>query len=91
MNFKQTYFLLVFLLSVSVFSQNKIKGSIVDENSKPIIHASIYVDGSTIQTKTNEKGEFELNLPNGQYNLIAKADLFENFILGIKTNQNQRS
>ena len=89
MNFKQIYFLLLFLFSICVFSQNKVKGNVVDENSKPIGYASIYVDGSTIQTKTNEKGEFELNLPNGQYNLIAKADLFENYILGINTNQNQ--
>ncbi|GGE89856.1 CarboxypepD_reg-like domain-containing protein [Chishuiella changwenlii] len=82
MNLKQI-FLSLFLFSQIVFSQNIIKGKVIDENSKPISGASIYVDNSTINTKTNSNGEFELDLPNGQYNLIAKANLFENFILGI--------
>lgn len=82
MNLRQIY-LLFFLLSQIVFSQNIVKGKVIDENSNPVNGASIYVDNSTINTKTNDRGEFELNLPNGQYNLIAKANLFENFILGI--------
>ncbi len=64
-----------------------IKGKVIDEKSLPIINAEIYVDNSTIKSKTNEKGEFELNLPNGQYNLIVRASLFENYILNVNTNQ----
>ena len=64
-----------------------IKGRVIDEKSLPIINAEIYVDNSTIKSKTNEKGEFELNLPNGQYNLIIRASLFENYILNVNTNQ----
>lgn len=89
MNFKQLLFFITFLFSVSLFSQNIIKGNVVNENSKPIANTSIYVDGSTIQTKTNENGEFELNLPNGQYNIIARAEMYENYILSINTNQKQ--
>lgn len=84
MNLKQV-FLLLYIFPVILFSQNIIKGKVTDENSKPINAASIYVDNSTINTKTNQNGEFELSLPNGQYNLIAKANLFENYILGINT------
>ena len=89
MNFKQLLFFVTFLFSVNLFSQNIIKGNVVNENSKPITNTSIYVDGSTIQTKTNENGEFELNLPNGQYNIIARAEMYENYILSINTNQKQ--
>ena len=89
MNFKQLLFFVTFLFSVNLFSQNIIKGNVVNENSKPIANTSIYVDGSTIQTKTNENGEFELNLPNGQYNIIARAEMYENYILSINTNQKQ--
>ena len=69
-----------------IFAQNIIKGSVLDEFSKPIVNATIYVDGSTIKTVTNQEGVFEVSLPSGQYNLIAKANNFENFILSINTN-----
>lgn len=83
MIFKQ-YITVVFVLLFSLmYAQNIVKGSVTDENFKPIVHAIIYVDGSTLKTETNQKGEFELNLPNGQYNLIIRANLYENFILGV--------
>jgi len=87
MNFKQIIILGFFLISSNLFAQNTIKGKVIDEKSLPIINAEIYVDNSTIKSKTNEKGEFELNLPNGQYNLIVRASLFENYILNVNTNQ----
>lgn len=87
MNFKQFFILGFLLISSNLFAQNMIKGKVIDEKSLPIINAEIYVDNSTIKSKTNEKGEFELNLPNGQYNLIVRASLFENYILNVNTNQ----
>lgn len=87
MNFKQIIILGFLLISSNLFAQNMIKGKVIDEKSLPIINAEIYVDNSTIKSKTNEKGEFELNLPNGQYNLIVRASLFENYILNVNTNQ----
>lgn len=87
MNFKQIIILGFLLISSNLFAQNMIKGRVIDEKSLPIINAEIYVDNSTIKSKTNEKGEFELNLPNGQYNLIIRASLFENYILNVNTNQ----
>ena len=87
MNFKQIIILGFFLISSNLFAQNTIKGKVIDEKSLPIINAEIYVDNSTIKSKTNEKGEFELSLPNGQYNLIVRASLFENYILNVNTNQ----
>ncbi len=75
MNFKQIIILGFFLISSNLFAQNTIKGKVIDEKSLPIINAEIYVDNSTIKSKTNEKGEFELSLPNGQYNLIVQVCL----------------
>lgn len=85
----KTIYILMLLLYNQLFSQNIIKGVVKDENSKPITQAIVYVDGSTIKSNTNDQGEFTLDLPNGQYNLIVRADLFENFILGINSLDNK--
>ncbi len=89
MNIKSTFIILLLIQCNQLFSQNIVKGIVEDENSKPIAQAIVYVDGSTIKSNTNNQGEFTLDLPNGQYNLIVRADLFENFILGINSLDNK--
>lgn len=75
MNIKSTFIILLLIQCNQLFSQNIIKGVVKDENSKPITQAIVYVDGSTIKSNTNDQGEFTLDLPNGQYNLIVRANL----------------
>lgn len=89
MKLKQVYTLMFIFCASILYAQNVFKGIVTDEGSKPIVHAIIYVDGSTLKTETGENGEFEINLPNGQYNLIVRADLFENFIQSVDSKQNQ--
>lgn len=63
-------FKLVFILLFLCFSQlmaQTINGKIVDENNSPLYGVSIYFDGTTIGTTTNDKGDFELlvnQIPN---------------------------
>jgi hypothetical protein len=53
-------FLLIF--SSSLFSQFSVSGYVFDNTSKePLLGVSIYYDGSTIGTVTNENGYFELS------------------------------
>lgn len=61
-------FLLLTYVSVSVFCQN---GIVVDAvTQKPIQGASVYVDGSTYGTSTNEKGLFSLKgFPNPPFQI----------------------
>nr|WP_313375802.1 carboxypeptidase-like regulatory domain-containing protein [Chishuiella sp.] len=75
MNIKSTFILLLLIQCNQLSSQNIVKGDVKDENSKPIAQAIVYVDGSRIKSNTNNQGEFTLDLPSGQYNLIVRADL----------------
>lgn len=56
-------FLLYFLIfPILIFSQIKIQGNVYDEKGEPIFGVSVYVDGSTIGTITNDLGFFALEL-----------------------------
>ena len=60
------------------FSQNAISGTIKNQNNEPISNVEISILDATIQTKSNENGQFEIkNLPIGKRTLIFKK---ENFI-----------
>jgi hypothetical protein len=53
---------LVILFSSSVFSQFTVSGYVYDNNSKePLLGVSIFYDGSTIGTITDDKGYFQLS------------------------------
>jgi len=64
----------VFLLCIhsSLLSQGVISGVVVSEtNGQPLSGASIYVNGSTAGTVSNENGHFRLQaLPNGFYDVV---------------------
>jgi len=46
--------------AISVFENIDIRGKVIDENGKPLIGASVFVEDSNNKTTTNEKGEFYL-------------------------------
>lgn len=48
------------LIPLFLFSQSKIDGFVKDEKGEPIFGVSVYVDGSTIGTITDENGYFSL-------------------------------
>lgn len=60
------YIILAFLLlPILSFSQYKtIEGYVVDHTQTPIEHTSIYIEGTTIGTTTNEKGYFKFEIPS---------------------------
>ena len=58
------------------FAQNAISGTIKNQNNEPISNVEISILDATIQTKSNENGQFEIkNLPIGKRNLIFKSPL----------------
>lgn len=63
---KQVYLLLIFLgISLTVFAQQKVTGSIKDSSGEPIIGASIVVKGSSmLGTISDFTGNFLLDVPS---------------------------
>ena len=45
--------------------QNKVQGTIVDENGEPVVGANVLVKGTRMGTFTDVDGRFELNAPAG--------------------------
>lgn len=60
------------------FAQNSLSGTIKNQNNEVIPNVEISVSDAAIQTKSNEKGQFEIkNLPIGKLNLVFKKEKFE--------------
>lgn len=55
---RKFYFCIVFLFSLSAFSQ--IKGSVTDADNNPLPFVNIYIEGTYIGTTTNGNGNYEL-------------------------------
>jgi hypothetical protein len=59
---KLVFQIILILFSSSIFSQFTVSGFVFDSTSKePLLGVSIYYDGTTIGTVTDEKGFFELS------------------------------
>lgn len=59
---KLLFYFIVFVPSI-LFSQFKIEGYVYDESGESIVGSSIYVDGTTFRTTSNEFGFFSLQIP----------------------------
>ncbi|MES2827591.1 MAG: carboxypeptidase-like regulatory domain-containing protein [Bacteroidota bacterium] len=65
------FLLLTAFTSFAQQTEIKISGVVIDAQSKiSLPGASVYLDQTTKGTTTNEKGEFVLKVPSGNYNLI---------------------
>jgi hypothetical protein len=74
--YAKTITLLIWLMLLSnLQAQNKIVGTIYDENEQPLYGVSIYFDGTTIGTTTDKEGNFLLNIQE-----IPKTTLVISFI-----------
>ncbi len=61
----------IVLLSAQVlFSQRSISGTVVDEESLPLIGANVIVKGTSVGTVTNIDGQYEIEVPDGSSVLV---------------------
>ena len=68
------------LISVSAFSQKMLKGVVMDSAlNKPVPSASIFLSNTSIGTKTDNEGKFQLWIPQGKYDLIISSIGYETF------------
>lgn len=65
--------LIILISSIQVFAQSfSVKGKVIDfQSGSSLSFANIRVEGTTLGTASNVKGEFELKLNAGNYKLIA--------------------
>ncbi len=74
-------FLFIFLISVSHFINGQsISGQIVDVKGNPIVGANIIVEGTSLGTSSNSKGEFELLLESNRYLRVSSIGFESAFI-----------
>ncbi len=57
---KNLILIFVIFLGLSVFAQETYKGKIINENGQGIARVHVWIDGTTIGTITNKKGEYSL-------------------------------
>jgi len=83
-------FLLAFFLfpAFQAFAQNKFYGRVVEAKSKtPVPYATIYLNNTTFGAIANPEGEFEMDLPDGNYEIIVRLLGYETLTFFINTAQ----
>ena len=78
------------MLSSLSFAQTKLKSSVVDQNNVPIIGATILLknENTSLGKLTNEEGEFEVELPSGNYSLEVRYLGFQPYKKQVEINDN---
>ncbi|MES2863841.1 MAG: TonB-dependent receptor [Bacteroidota bacterium] len=74
------YIFLIILMGFTTMglAQNSVSGTVKNENNEAVSNVEISVSDNNIQTKSDEKGQFEIkNLPIGKLTLVFKKDKFE--------------
>jgi len=68
-------------ISISGYSQ-QLQGIVLDENtSQPLINVSVFFNGTTVGTKTNSDGKFQINIPDNQKFPLAVSAIGYNSIM----------
>ncbi len=78
---------LVLLLPFSIMAQG-VKGTVSDEEGNSIPFATIYLKETTTGTTTNDLGEYEIQLPNGQYTIVFQGLGFQKSEVTVNINDN---
>lgn len=61
------------LLSLLTKAQQTITGLVVDEQNKAVASASVFLNNTSIGTKTDQEGRFRLSIPAGRFELIVSS------------------
>lgn len=78
---------LLMLLPVLALGQG-VKGTVNDEEGNSVPFATIYLKETTTGTTTNDLGEYEIQLPNGQYTIIFQGLGFQKTEVKVTVNDN---
>jgi hypothetical protein len=65
------YLSVLFCIFISGYCQaNVLKGRVTDDKDQPLPFATILIKGTTTGTTTNANGQYQLELPAGQYTVV---------------------
>ncbi len=65
-------FVLFLIITTNIHAQFKISGNVKDKKQNELPFVSIYVQGSTNGTLSNESGAYYLNMPSGKVTIIVQ-------------------
>lgn len=65
---------------------NVIKGRVMDGKDQPLPFATVFIKGTTIGTTTNAAGQYQLDLPAGQYTVVCQYIGYKRTELPINVN-----
>ena len=81
----------IHLYTCPLQAQTRVKtvlsGTVVDEQGKPIVDAFIYIKRSPYATFSNKKGEYQINIKPGKYDLFCTKAGFVKAASGCKHQQ----
>ena len=89
-NINKIFTLLILLVSCSLWSQVNVTGTVVDQNDIPVLGATVSVkDGNnTIGGITDKDGLFEMNIPQGNYEISVRYFGFTTYSSTISISNN---
>ncbi len=87
MHFKTALTSVVFLFFWNFSFATTVKGVVKDEQGLPLFHVAVFVPGTNLGTHTNEKGEYQLNIKPGKYELNYNFIGYETVIKSLQIGQ----
>ena len=79
------------LIAVSTFAQNTITGIVIDaQTQKPIVHAEVFISGTTTGCITNKDGSFSLESPFFPCVVVVDHVSYDSYIKTLKFQENLR-
>ncbi len=89
---KLFFYLIIFFVALKVSAQNnfQIQGVVVNNNKEPLENVAVYLFSNHSKgTVTDNKGYFELVLPQGKYKLVVDYLGFDKNTINVDLNKNQ--
>lgn len=85
---KALCFVMLLFVSGSTFAQKTVSGRVTDENSQPVVGATVTVKETDVATQTNSTGNFSINVPSGRNALVISSVGFDprEIAIGDQTN-----
>ncbi len=91
------WMVLLSILTIGVYAQTNVTGTVTDGNGEPLIGATILVKGTTIGANTDFDGKFSLSAPEGSEELEISylgyrtqvVDLLDNITIVLEEDVNQ--
>lgn len=81
------YLSALFCIFISGYCQaNVVKGRVTDGKDQPLPFASVFIKGTTTGTTTNAAGQYQLDLPPGQYTVVCQYIGFRRTELPVNVN-----